>query len=201
MTVPAGELLWAPPLDGTTAIERFGAAHGYTDYETLWKWSVTDLEGFWAAVWDWFGVLGTYDRVLSSHEMPGARWFDGASLNYAEHALRGSSGIIGRSQTRDRVELTADEMRRQVGACRAGLQRLGVSEPERGQVSFVDLDHRQIGLEVEADDGGVHGAAASRKDRTSVGRRRHFDAEPLCSSDNVGVGNDVTLGIDDDARA
>ena len=118
MTVPAGELLWAPPLDGTTAIERFGAAHGYTDYETLWKWSVTDLDGFWAAVWDWFGVLGTYDRVLSSHEMPGARWFEGAALNYAEHALRGNSGIIGRSQTRDRVELTADELRRQVA--RAG---------------------------------------------------------------------------------
>jgi acetoacetyl-CoA synthetase len=126
MTVPAGELLWAPPLDGTTAIERFGAAHGYTDYDALWEWSVTDLEGFWAAVWDWFGVLGTYDRVLSSHEMPGARWFEGAALNYAEHALRGNSGIIGRSQTRDRVELTADELRRQVAACRAGLQRLGV---------------------------------------------------------------------------
>ena len=57
---------------------RFGAANGYTDYETLWKWSVTDLDGFWAAVWDWFGVLGTYDRVLSSQEMPGARWFEGA---------------------------------------------------------------------------------------------------------------------------
>ena len=126
MTVPAGELLWAPPLDGTTAIERFGAAHGYADYDSLWEWSVTDLDGFWAAVWDWFGVLGTYDRVLSSREMPGARWFEGAALNYAEHALRGNSGIIGRSQTRDRVELTADELRRQVAACRAGLQRLGV---------------------------------------------------------------------------
>ena len=112
MTVSATELLWAPPLDGTTALERFGAAHGYTQYDSLWEWSVTDLDGFWAAVWDWFGVLGTYDRVLSSREMPGAKWFEGATLNYAEHALRGNSGIIGRSQTRARVELTADELRR-----------------------------------------------------------------------------------------
>src|SRR4029079_5553335 len=74
MTVPAGGLLWAPPLDGTTAIERFGAAHGYTDHRTLWDLSVNAPAGFCAAVWDWFGVLGTYDRVLSSHEMPGARW-------------------------------------------------------------------------------------------------------------------------------
>lgn len=131
MTVPSGELLWVPPLDGTTAIERFAAAHGHADYQALWEWSVTDLEGFWAAVWEWFDVLGGYDRVLSPPEMPGARWFEGAALNYAEHALRGDGGVIGRSQTRDRVELSADELRRQVAACRAGLQRLGVGVGDR----------------------------------------------------------------------
>src|SRR5688572_6758716 len=105
-TAPAGAVLWTPPLDGTTALERFGAAYGFSDYDELWKWSVTDLEGFWAAVWNWCGVIGTYERVLSSRQMPGARWFEGATLNYAEHALRGDGGIVGVSQTRDRVELT-----------------------------------------------------------------------------------------------
>lgn len=124
MSTPAGEVLWEPPLDGSTAIERFGAAHGYVDYEALWHWSVTDLEGFWGAVWDWFDVLGTYDRVLTSHDMPGAQWFAGATLNYAEHVLRGNGGIIARSQTRDRVELTADELRRQV-AVQGGTRALG----------------------------------------------------------------------------
>ena len=131
MSAPAGDVLWTPALDGSTAIERFGAAHGFEDYDALWKWSVTDLEGFWAGVWDWFGVLGRYDRVLSSRDLPGARWFEGATLNYAEHVLRGDGGIIGRSQTRGRVELTADELRRQVAACRAGLQRLGVGVGDR----------------------------------------------------------------------
>src|SRR5215218_6575304 len=131
MIVQDGELLWAPPLDGTTAIERFARAHGFADYDALWEWSVTDLEGFWAAVWEWFGVKGTYDRVLSSRQMPGARWFEGAHLNFAEHAMRAAGGVIGRSQTRDRVELTADELRRQVSACRVGLQRLGVGLGDR----------------------------------------------------------------------
>ncbi len=131
MSAGGGEVLWTPPLDGTSALEKFAAAHGHSDYESLWKWSVTDLEEFWAAVWDSCDVLGRYDRVLSSREMPGARWFEGAELNYAEHALRGVGGIIGRSQTRGRVELSADELRRQVAACRTGLQRLGVGIGDR----------------------------------------------------------------------
>jgi acetoacetyl-CoA synthetase len=131
MSAQGNELLWTPPFDGTTAIEQFGAAYGHTDYESLWKWSVTDLEAFWAAIWNWCGVLGGYERVLSSREMPGARWFEGAEVNFAEHALRGSGGIIGRSQTRDRVELSGDELRRQVAACRTGLRRHGVERGDR----------------------------------------------------------------------
>lgn len=123
--------MWTPTLDGTSALERFSAAHGHADYASLWTWSVSDLERFWAAVWDWCDVLGGYERVLSSREMPGARWFEGAELNYAEHALRGVGGIIGRSQTRKRVELSADELRAQVAACRTGLQRLGVGLGDR----------------------------------------------------------------------
>ncbi|MGK0276254.1 MAG: acetoacetyl-CoA synthetase [Ilumatobacter sp.] len=131
VSAQGGEVLWTPKLDGTSALEQFAAAHGHADYESLWTWSVTDLEGFWAAVWDWCDVLGGYERVLSSHEMPGARWFEGAELNYAEHALRGAGGIIGRSQTRGRVELSADELRQQVAACRTGLHRLGVGVGDR----------------------------------------------------------------------
>lgn len=131
MSAQPGTLLWSPPLDGTSALEQFAAAHGHADYDSLWKWSVTNLEEFWAAVWDWCDVLGSYDRVLSSHEMPGARWFEGAELNYAEHALRGVGSIIGRSQTRSRVELSADDLRDRVAACRTGLQRLGVGVGDR----------------------------------------------------------------------
>lgn len=160
MSSPGSELLWKPPLDGTTAIEQFGAAYGHTDYESLWKWSVTDLEAFWAAVWNWCGVLGGYDRVLSSREMPGARWFEGAEVNYAEHALRGAGGIIGRSQTRDRVELSGDELRRQVAACRTGLQRLGVRRGDRVAAYLPNIPEAVVAYLATVSLGAIWSAAA-----------------------------------------
>ncbi len=161
-------MLWEPPLDGSTAIERFGAAHGYVDYEALWHWSVTDLEGFWGAVWDWFDVLGTYDRVLTSHDMPGAQWFAGATLNYAEHVLRGNGGIIARSQTRDRVELTADELRRQVAACRAGLVRLGVGVGDRVVAYLPNIPETIVAFLATASLGAIWSSAAPEFGRQAV---------------------------------
>lgn len=160
MSSPGSELLWKPPLDGTTAIEQFGAAYGHTDYESLWKWSVTDLEEFWAAVWNWCGVLGGYERVLSSREMPGARWFEGAEVNYAEHALRGAGGVIGRSQTRDRVELSGDELRRQVAACRTGLRRLGVQRGDRVAAYLPNIPEAVVAYLATVSLGAIWSAAA-----------------------------------------
>ncbi len=154
------ELLWSPPLDGSTQIERFGAAHGHATYDELWRWSVTDLEGFWAAVWEWCDVVGTYERVLTSHDLPGARWFEGAQLNYAEHARRGVGGIIGRSQTRDRVELPADELRRQVAACRAGLQRLGVGRGDRVVAYLPNVPETIVAFLATASLGAIWSSAA-----------------------------------------
>ena len=66
--------------------------HTFASYEELWQWSIDDLEGFWASVWDYFEVKGSYERVLGSRDMPGAEWFPGARLNYAEHMLGGARG-------------------------------------------------------------------------------------------------------------
>ena len=68
--------------------------HTFASYEELWRWSIDDLEGFWASVWDYFEVKGSYERVLGSRDMPGAEWFPGARLNYAEH-------MLGRPEDRD----------------------------------------------------------------------------------------------------
>ena len=110
----------------------------FQGYDGLWRWSVTDLEGFWASVWDYFGVRShtPYSRVLGSREMPGAEWFPGATLNYAEHMLGREEdldtvAILAHSQTRETRELTFGELREQVGRARAGLQRLGVGPGDR----------------------------------------------------------------------
>ena len=66
-------------------------------HEELWRWSVTDLDGFWSAVWEFFGVTShaPYTSVLASRTMPGAQWFPGARINYAEHALRTARTLAG----------------------------------------------------------------------------------------------------------
>jgi acetoacetyl-CoA synthetase len=146
MAVTQGELMWTPPPDAraTSQVGRFmdwlAAERGVAlaDYDALFRWSVDDLEGFWAAIWDFFGVCAhtPYERVLSERMMPGARWFEGATLNYAEHMVGAEEdldrvAVLGRSQTRDPVELTFADLRERVARARAGLERLGVGPGDR----------------------------------------------------------------------
>ncbi|MET4167584.1 MULTISPECIES: acetoacetate--CoA ligase [Gordonia] len=104
----------------------------FESYDDLWKWSVDDLEGFWASLWDYFEVPGASGNlVLSSRKMPGANWFPTARLNYAECVLGTIEdpdriAIIGRSQTREPVQLTFGELREQVRRARSAFKARGV---------------------------------------------------------------------------
>ncbi|MGY0539128.1 acetoacetate--CoA ligase [Nocardioides sp. YJ-D4] len=144
--IEQGDIVWTPPADVlfTSRVGQFLAWLArerdleMTTHEELWRWSVTDLDGFWSAVWEFFEVRShaPYDTVLASREMPGARWFPGAQLNYAEHALGTDEdldrvAVLGRSQTRDDVELTFGDLRDQVARTRAALERLGVRRGDR----------------------------------------------------------------------
>jgi acetoacetyl-CoA synthetase len=93
-----GQLLWTPSPE---FVERSNVARymtwlkesrklDFADYEALRKWSVTDIEAFWASIWDYFRVQSAapYTRVLDCRIMPGAKWFEGSRVNYAEHLLR-----------------------------------------------------------------------------------------------------------------
>ena len=97
-------VLWRPSEEAieSAAITRYarwliaerGVALGDpTDYQALWQWSVDELEDFWASIWEYFEVRASvpYERVLGERSMPGAEWFAGARLNYAEHVIRGKN--------------------------------------------------------------------------------------------------------------
>ena len=97
--VQEGELLWSPSperiknarLDALPASgckEHRGKV--FEDYEALWRWSTTDLDGFWQSCWDYFGIEASKPptAVLGKRTMPGTEWFPGAELNYARHMLR-----------------------------------------------------------------------------------------------------------------
>jgi acetoacetyl-CoA synthetase len=141
-----GDILWTPPADlrQSTEIGRFmnwvrdQRGLDFGSYDDLWRWSVSDLEGFWGAIWGFYGVRAhtPYERVLGASTMPGAQWFPGATLNYAEHMVgREEDGdlvaVVAQSQTRPPLELTFGELREQVSRARAGLQRLGVGPGDR----------------------------------------------------------------------
>jgi acetoacetyl-CoA synthetase len=127
-------LLWRPAAERIeqATITRFMRERGFDDYHALWRWSVQDLEAFWASVWDFCGVRGhaPYERVLGSREMPGAEWFPGARLNYAEHALScgrdDDVAIIHASEAAALGQRTRGELRELVARIACGLRRLGV---------------------------------------------------------------------------
>ena len=141
-----GTVLWEPPADirETTRIgdylrwlERRGRS--FETYAELWQWSVDDLPGFWQSIWDYFEVI-SHDpptAVLADPAMPGAKWFPGATVNYAEHVLRipgrGEDETVVRaySQSRDPIELTARQLRDQVRRVRAGLKARGIGKGDR----------------------------------------------------------------------
>jgi acetoacetyl-CoA synthetase len=122
------------------------------NYDDLLRWSLDDLPGFWRNVWDHFGVGGAPGPALPGARMPGARWFPDARLNWAEHALRfdgrdpGEVVVIARSETRERVALTGDELRDAVARARIGLERLGVGPGDRVAAYLPNVPEAVIGL-------------------------------------------------------
>jgi acetoacetyl-CoA synthetase len=109
----------------------------FADYHDLWEWSVRDLDAFWASIWDYFDVQSArpYTEVLGRHEMPGAQWFPGAELSYAEHVFRGRPddrvAIVYASELRAEQEMTWGELRHLTAALAAGLHALGVERGDR----------------------------------------------------------------------
>ena len=132
-------LLWSP---STATIEqatltRFMRAHGFEEYQALWRWSVNDLEGFWRAVWDFFDVQADGDpaTVLGSTSMPGATWFPDVRLSYPEHIFRERDpkaiALHHASEVRDLDSWTWGRLREETARIFAGLRTMGVGPGDR----------------------------------------------------------------------
>jgi acetoacetyl-CoA synthetase len=134
-----GQKLWDPPreLVENALMTRYMRSLGreFGSYAELHRWSVEELEAFWASIWDHFRVEGGYDAVLADRSMPGAQWFPGAQVNYAAHAFRGKPdervAIVHAGELREQGEVTWGELRPQVAAIAAGLRALGVQRGDR----------------------------------------------------------------------
>jgi acetoacetyl-CoA synthetase len=143
--VREGDLLWTPGPDrveraNVTAFIRWLSAergHEFGDYPALWQWSVTDLDGFWQAVWDYCGVQASAPprAVLGARTMPGADWFPGARLNYAEHVLRserpGQDALYYQSETTPLTGLPWPDLANSVRVLATRLRDMGVRPGDR----------------------------------------------------------------------
>jgi len=166
------ELLWQP--DPATVersrmatFRRWLAAERdleFARYDALWRWSVAEPERFWGAMAEFFDVA-FHDRpsvVLAERVMPGARWFPGATLNYAEHALRPGAGkadddlaVVFRREDGEDRRITYAELRAQVAAVRAGLVELGVRRGDRVVALVPNSPHAVVAFLAAASLGAV----------------------------------------------
>ncbi|MDJ1137170.1 acetoacetate--CoA ligase [Streptomyces iconiensis] len=179
---PSGEpeALWQPGPDRVAAaqITRFQAwaaeHHGApaatpgdpaASYAALHRWSTEELAAFWRAFAEWSGIRFStpYDTVLAGEAMPGARWFPGATLNYAEHALRTAEdparadepAILHVDETHEPTPVTWSQLRGQVASLAEELRRIGVRPGDRVSGYLPNIPEAAVALLATAAVGGV----------------------------------------------
>ncbi len=168
----------------------------FADYDELWRWSVAEVEEFWASIWEFCGVRVSkpYKRVLGSHVMPGTRWFEGAELNYAENLLLGpidgedagpvsgeaapdarASGrnpgepaVLHCSELRELAQLTRGELTAEVARAAAGLRALGVGRGDRVVAYMPNIPETLIAFLATASIGAIFSSAAPEFGARSV---------------------------------
>ncbi|PAV30502.1 acetoacetate--CoA ligase [Virgibacillus profundi] len=107
------------------------------DYHSLWEWSVNDIESFWESQWEYFDIQSDhpYKTILTSHQMPGAKWFPGATINYTEHIFRNRQmdkpAVIYKSESRSTAEVTWKQLYENTAALQQTLKDLGVQKGDR----------------------------------------------------------------------
>ena len=143
--VREGTVLWEPTSEVkrratiTKYLEWLESEKGlsFGDYESVWKWSVTEIEDFWQSLWEFFDINASkpYSRILSDRKMPGAKWFAGSELNYAEHVFRHMSAqrpaLMFQSETVPLAEMSWADFYRQVASVAEALRSLGVKRGDR----------------------------------------------------------------------
>jgi acetoacetyl-CoA synthetase len=171
------ELLWTPSEDrirasGMRAYQRWlehDRGLRFAGYQDLWRWSVDDLDGFWGSIWAHFAVTASAPptAVLAERDMPGARWFPGARLNWAENLLRPAArraashpAIVAVCEGREATEMTWAELTAQVASLAAELRALGVRPGDRVAAYLPNIPQAVVALLATASVGAIWSCCA-----------------------------------------
>ncbi|HVX44149.1 MAG TPA: acetoacetate--CoA ligase [Mycobacteriales bacterium] len=194
--VGEGELMWSPD---TEAIHRSHLTdfcrwlgRDFADYAQLWRWSVEDIDGFWSAVWDYFGVLGERpDGPVRAGEDPmGTIWFPGTRLNYTDNVLHRAGvaaehvRIVAVNERGERRTMTHAELVEAVGRAAAGLRALGVGPGDRVAGYLPNIAETVIAFLATASIGAIWSCCAPDFGvRSVVDRLRQIEPAVLIAAD------------------
>jgi acetoacetyl-CoA synthetase len=137
----------------------------FDDYDALWRWSVTDLDGFWRSIWDYFELRAPQapEVVLAANVMPGAQWFPGVQTNYVHQVLRhvdaadaaGMPAIVAENERGEVRELSWGQLRQQVAALATHLRALGVQPGDRVAAYLPNIPEAAVAFLATASLGAV----------------------------------------------
>ena len=139
------KLLWEPSEEQikTANMYRFMQLvndkynQAFNDYASLYDWSIEKIPDFWATLWEFADIIAAkpYDQVIDDvSKMPGARWFSGARLNFAENLLRyrdDRSALIFKGEAQKSIKITYAELYDEVARLAKSLREAGVQTGDR----------------------------------------------------------------------
>ena len=176
----------------------------FDNYDALWRWSVTDLEGFWQSIWDYFKLQSPtpYSAVLANDCMPGARWFEGAQVNYAQQVFRhvdaaaaaGVSAVVSHGEAslasgRAAHALSWPELRRQVASLALHLKAQGVVPGDRVAAYLPNTPETMVAFLATVSLGAVWSVCAPDMGSNAVlDRFRQIEPRVLIACDGVTYG-------------
>ena len=167
--VEEGQLLWEPSaerlqqLNITVFTDWLAETRGlhFADYAALQRWSVEHLDDFWGALWEYFEVQSSspYECVLANRDMPGAEWFPGAQLNYAEHIFRrfsdSEAALVFASEDCEMSALSWQELTEKVKVLAAWLRDAGLKPGDRVAAYLTNSPEAVITMLATVSVGGV----------------------------------------------
>ncbi|WP_047981515.1 acetoacetate--CoA ligase [Ornithinibacillus contaminans] len=201
--IKEGALLWKPSPDRieksnlVAYMNWLAETKGiqFTDYPALWEWSVTDLEDFWESIWEYFNIQSSqpYQTVLSSHQMPGAKWFEGAKINYTEHIFKhyisDKTAIIHSSELRSTTEVTWKQLYNDTSALQHTLKNLGVTKGDRVVAYIPNIYEAIVAFLATASLGAIWSSASPDFGKQSViDRFKQIEPKVLITVDGYRYG-------------
>lgn len=137
--------------------------HGksFTEYSELYQWSVDNIPGFWSSMWDFAGITASksYDKIIDDvRKMPGAKWFEGARLNFAENLLRyrdGQTALIFKGEDQAATRMTYEELYDEVARLAASLREAGIRKGDRVVGFMPNMPQSIIAMLAATSIGGV----------------------------------------------